>query len=136
MYNLSQWHRASWNSHCAARGRDKRPPENPKNHENPCFWSFLGALFHLDLNRVSFIMWESKEFIGVFLHEKKTFSKKVSFYFFLLYLEINPWKFQCATPTIRAKRNHIPNFRDLYPRWLTLLKYYVHMIFMIYRTTS
>ena len=26
---------ASRNSHCAARGRRKRPPENPKNPENP-----------------------------------------------------------------------------------------------------
>ena len=26
---------ASRNSHCAARGRDKRAPENPENPENP-----------------------------------------------------------------------------------------------------
>ena len=112
---------ASPNSPCAARGRGKRPPENPKNRENPCFWSFLGALFHLDLYRVSIIMGESKTFIGFFFMKKKSFRKKSFVFIFLLYLEINSWKFQCATPTIRAKCNHIPIFRDFYRSLVTLL---------------
>ena len=64
---------------------------------------------------------------------KKSFRKTTLFFIFLLYLENNPWKVQCTTPTIRAKRNHIPIFRDFYPCWLTLLKYYVPIIYWFFR---
>ena len=74
---------ASWNSHCAARGRGKRPPENPKNQENPCFWSFLGHFFLI--NYIGF-WWFSKNFrvyqifkIDFLVDQKIFFVQKILF---------------------------------------------------------
>ena len=57
MYNLSEWHRGTRT--VPPVGAVNVPPENPKNQENSCFWSFLGHFFLI--NYIGF-WWFSKNF--------------------------------------------------------------------------
>ena len=83
---------ASRNSHCDARGRGKRPVENPKNQENSWFWIFLGALFPYKLLRIVKENHESKKFTR-FFSSKNIFFRFFRFFIFVTYFISSLWKF-------------------------------------------
>ena len=73
---------ASRNSHCAARGRGKRPGRKPENSD---FWRFLGHFFlinHIGFSLKYVIPKSSTDF---FHRKQKVFRKIYSFYFLIIF---------------------------------------------------
>ena len=73
---------ASRNSHCAARGRGKRPAENPENPENACFWRFLGHFFLINYIGFSLKYVNPKSSTDFFHRKNRTFPEIFHFSFF------------------------------------------------------
>ena len=105
---------ASRNSHCAARGRGKRPRRQSEKHENSYFWRFFGTLFPYNLYKVFIKICGSKKFNPKISSKIRTFFENFSVFHFLSCFIPNLWKFHCATPsTPRARQN-----RDFFSHYL------------------
>ena len=73
---------ASRNSHCAARGRGKRPAENPKNPKMHVFEDFLGHFFLINYIGFSLKYVKPKSSTDFFHRKNRTFPEIFHFSFF------------------------------------------------------
>ena len=80
---------APQNSHCAARGRGKRPRRKSENPENPYFWRFWG---HFSLiNHIGFsLKYVAPKSSTDFFHRKKKFSTKFFIFSFFIISHAQP----------------------------------------------